>query len=65
MLGFDAALIIPSMKICGNKIYGIVQEHDMIVQTEFRSLLQVRYIKTEQHTTRYLQLINAQLTFSE
>ena len=34
MLGFDAALIIPSLKICGNKIYGIAQEHDMIVQTE-------------------------------
>ena len=31
MLGFDAALIIPSLKIRGNKIYGIAQEHDRVI----------------------------------
>lgn len=33
VLGVDATPIIPSLKILGNKIYGVAQEHDMIVRT--------------------------------
>ena len=33
VLAVDATPIIPSLKIRGNKIYGIAQEEDMIVRT--------------------------------
>ena len=33
VLGVDATPIIPSLKIRGNKIYSVAQEHDMIVRT--------------------------------